>query len=109
LRKYGHDVVHLRDENLQRLTDKDIIKKALSEGRVVLTMDLDFGYLVAVSNAKLPSIIIFRLKNESSKNVNRRLENVLAESLDAIKSGAVVTVLEHTHRVRHLPIEKNIK
>lgn len=109
LRKYEHDVVHLRDENLQRLPDRDIIKKAISEERIILTMDLDFGYLIAISKASLPSAIIFRLKNESPQNVNKRLEKVLAESTDAIKSGAVITVLEHTHRVRHLPIEKNIK
>lgn len=106
LRNSGHNVAHLRDENLHRLSDADIIKKALTEGRIVLTMDLDFGYLMAVSKAKLPPVIIFRLENESPKNVNRRLEKVLAECCNAIERGAIITVLEHTHRVRLLPIEK---
>lgn len=106
LRISGHDAVHLREENLQKLPDEDIIKKALGEGRIVLTMDLDFGYLMAVSKAKLPTVIIFRLENESPKNVNKRLENVLAECEKAIEQGAIITILEHTHRVRFLPIEK---
>lgn len=108
LRHKGHDAVHLRDENLQRLPDKDIIKKALAEKRIILTMDLDFGYLMAISKSNLPSVIIFRLENESPKNVNKRLEKVLAESIDALKSGAVIAVLEHAYRIRTLPIEKKL-
>ena len=108
LRNKGHDAVHLRDENLQRLPDKDIIKKALAEKRIILTMDLDFGYLMAISKSNLPSVIIFRLENETPKNVNKRLEKVLAESVDALKSGAVISVLEHNYRIRTLPIEKKL-
>ncbi len=108
LENYGYDVVHLRDVNLQRLSDEDIVKKALVENRIILTMDLDFGYLMAISRAKLPSIILFRLENESPKNVNRRLQKVLAVSIDAIKKGAVIAVLEHTHRIRQLPIGENL-
>lgn len=104
LRSSGHDVVHLRDENLQRLSDEDIIKKAITEDLIILTMDLDFGYLMAVSKAKLPNIIIFHLENEKPDNVNKRLSKVLAQSSGTIKSGAIITVLEHTHRVRLLPI-----
>ncbi len=47
LREAGHDSVHLRDEGLIRMEDADILHKARSEGRVVLTFDLDFGDLVA--------------------------------------------------------------
>lgn len=99
LRNLGHNVAHLRDENLQRLPDEDIIRKAFTEGRIILTMDLDFGYLMSISKSKLPSIIIFRLEN-----VNKRLEKVLAESYEVIQSGAIISVLEHTYRVRLLPI-----
>ncbi|MEK6680389.1 MAG: DUF5615 family PIN-like protein [Nitrospirota bacterium] len=85
-----------------------MIKKALAEKRIILTMDLDFGYLMAISKSNLPSVIIFRLENESPKNVNKRLEKVLAESVDALKSGAVIAVLEHAYRIRTLPIEKKL-
>lgn len=104
LRNLGHNVVHLRDENLQRLPDEDIINKAFTEGRIILTMDLDFGYLMSISKAKLPSIIIFRLENEKPENVNKQLGKVLAESYEVIQSGAIISVLEHTYRVRLLPI-----
>jgi hypothetical protein len=49
LRAQGHDAVHLRDQGLQRLEDEEIIEKARAEGRVILTHDLDFGRIIAVS------------------------------------------------------------
>src|ERR1051325_9222577 len=55
LREAGHDSVHLRDEGLMRMEDAGILDKARSEGRVVLTFDLDFGDLLAASGANLPS------------------------------------------------------
>ena len=41
LREQGHDPLHLRDEGLQRLPNGEIFTKAISEGRVILTFDLD--------------------------------------------------------------------
>ena len=43
LRRQGHDVMHLIEERLERLPDSDILRRASSEERVVLTFDLDFG------------------------------------------------------------------
>ena len=54
LRQQGHDAVHLRDEELQCLPDDDIISKARAEERVVLTHDLDFGRIMALSRQHLP-------------------------------------------------------
>ncbi len=57
----GHEAVHLHVLGLDRLPDKDILVLARSEGQVLLTHDLDFGELLAVSGAVLPSVITFRL------------------------------------------------
>jgi predicted nuclease of predicted toxin-antitoxin system len=105
LRQRGHNAVHLRELGLKKLPDYEILVRALGEGRIVLTMDLDFGYLLAISHAQLPSVIIFRLNNEHPDNVNRRLEQVLRESSEALMQGAIITVTESAHRVRFLPIQ----
>ncbi len=47
LRNQGHDLVHLREQGLQRLADEDILMKAKTEERIILTMDLDFTNLLA--------------------------------------------------------------
>ena len=56
LREAGHDTVHLRDQGSLKMKDSDILQKASSEERIVLTFDLDFGDLLAASGEKLPSI-----------------------------------------------------
>jgi predicted nuclease of predicted toxin-antitoxin system len=61
LRQKEHDVIHMREEGLQRAADEEIVAKARAEGRILLTMDLDFGYLMAVSGEQLPSVVLFRL------------------------------------------------
>jgi predicted nuclease of predicted toxin-antitoxin system len=48
LRTEGHDAVHLREEGLQRMPNGEIFEKATSEGRIILTFDLDFGEIVAL-------------------------------------------------------------
>ena len=74
------------------------------EGRVLLTVDLDFGYLLAVSRATLPSVILFRLGNESYEIINERLASVLNQFEEDLAAGALISVSDRNFRVRQLPI-----
>ncbi|MEN6427020.1 MAG: DUF5615 family PIN-like protein [Phycisphaerales bacterium] len=102
LRVEGHDVVHLRDEGLQRMPNGEIFKKAASEARVILTFDLDFGEIVALSGDQRVSVVLFRLHNTRTPHVIDRLARVLAESGPALEEGAIVVVQESRHRTRYL-------
>lgn len=104
LRRQGHDAVHLSEQELQRSTDGEIFRKAVTERRCVLTFDLDFGEIAALSGATKGSVIVFRLGNPGLDRVVDRLAVVLAESSEAIEKGAVISVEEARHRVRYLPI-----
>ena len=77
LRQLGHDVVHLRDKGLQKLPDDEILELAGIEQRIILTIDLDFAQLLAISKQALPSVILFRLGNENYDEINQRLIEVL--------------------------------
>jgi len=105
LREAGHDAVHLRDEGLHKIEDSDILGRARSESRIVLTFDLDFADLLAASGEKLPSVIIFRLRNQTPSSVRPRLFEVLSECETDLTAGAVVVVEETRYRVRRLPIQ----
>jgi hypothetical protein len=59
LRSSGYDAIHLRDEGLQRLPDSEILIKARQEERVLLTMDLDFGMLLAMNKNQFPASFYF--------------------------------------------------
>ena len=63
LNSQGHDATHLRDEGLQRLPNGEIFNKAIAESRVIVTFDLDFGEIVALSKGRRTGVILFRLRN----------------------------------------------
>jgi predicted nuclease of predicted toxin-antitoxin system len=85
--------------------DEEIIEKARAEGRVILTHDLDFGRIIAVSRASVPSVVTFRLNDMRPAQVNRYLAEVLAHFAEQLKAGALVSVNERGIRVRSLPIK----
>jgi predicted nuclease of predicted toxin-antitoxin system len=104
LLREGHDAIHVRDLNMNSAADEDIIEAARQKGYTVLTCDLDFGDIMAVTGDVSPGIIIFRLENSKPDNINKRLEQVLRESSTALAEGALIIVEEARHRVRLLPV-----
>lgn len=103
LREEGHDTVHLSEENLQRLQNGRIFEKAFSEQRIILTFDLDFGEILALSADHQVSVILFRLHNTRTPHVIDRLKKVLEDAGQALVQGAIVVVEETRHRIRRLP------
>ena len=59
----GHDAIHLRDEGLHRIPNGEIFAKAISENRVIVTFDLDFGEIIALSQGEKASVVLLRLHN----------------------------------------------
>jgi len=104
LQEQEHDATHLRDEGLHRMPNGEIFKKAINEDRIVITFDLDFAEIAALTEGKKASVILFRLRNTRTPHVIERLSTVLEDSSEALEKGAVVVVEESRHRVRFLPI-----
>ena len=104
LRSQGHEITHLREEGLHRMPNGEIFAKAASEKRVILTHDLDFSEIVALSRGLSTSVVLIRLNDTRAFHVIDRLSIALAHSAEALERGAVVVVEERRHRIRHLPI-----
>lgn len=104
LRQCGHDALHLRDESLQYLDDAVIIQKARAEERVILTHDLDFGRIMALSGQHFPSVITFRLSNMRPESVNPQLSEVLLRFSECLDKGSLISVTDRGIRVRCLPV-----
>jgi predicted nuclease of predicted toxin-antitoxin system len=101
----GHDVVHVRGVGLTSASDPVVLARAAEDERVLVTLDTDFGALVAHSHAVIPSIVLFR------GNVTRRTDSqasLLLANLDAVaddlQAGAIVVIGDGRLRVRRLPI-----
>ena len=106
LRQAGHDAVHLREIGRQSAPDSEVLARALDEGRIIISSDMDFGDLIAASGLARPSVILFR---RVERRTNSRLA-LLLKNLGAIggdmERGSIV-ILESTRmRIRRLPIGK---
>jgi len=104
LRSRGHDVVRVDDVLAPTAVDQRIVDFARADGRTVLTHDLDFSAIVALSGESVPSIISLRLRSARVEIVNRRLEAVLSTVESEVLTGAIVTVEDDTVRCRLVPI-----
>ncbi len=104
LRDLGEDVIHLREQGLHKMPDDRILTKAVDKKRIVLTFDLDFGELPAASRSQVPSVILFRMRNQTPAAVTPRLLEVIARCRSQLEIGAIVTVEDDGYRVRALPL-----
>ena len=104
LRGIGHEALHLQQEGLGRLSVFLILEKALKEGRILVTHDLDFGDLLSASGAGLPSVILFRLRNMHPDRINLHIREIISQCENDLKKGAIITVAEGGFRIRNLPL-----
>src|SRR6266571_8886109 len=74
------------------MTDNDMFRKAAAKSRVLLTFDLDFGKILALSRERTVSVVLFRLHNTRTPHVVERLKVTLEETKQMLESGAVVVV-----------------
>jgi len=106
LTKAGHETTHLIDMAMDRSSDLEILDLAEKEKRVVLTHDLDFGRLLAFSEAKLPTVVMFRLRDMRPENVNKVIHLVIQQFTDAMEKGAILSVGDKKIRCHLLPIKR---
>ena len=67
-------------------------------------MDLDFNQILSVNKMNLPSIVIFRLSDERSENINIKLSELLNKYSNELEIGVIVSICDNNIRLRRLPI-----
>ena len=104
LNALGHDAVYTLDLLSPMADDRSIVNTAVAENRVILTQDLDFTNILALSDAAQPSLISLRLCDSGEANVNRALESVLPGLEERVAGGIIATVEDTRVRIRQLPV-----
>lgn len=99
LRESGVDVVDVKEENWHGEEDEDLLGRAWSESRYVLTHDSDFGTLAINEGKNYYGIIYLRLKNLKILNVIRVLDGLLQSDAD-FSPGRLMVVDESRIRIR---------
>jgi predicted nuclease of predicted toxin-antitoxin system len=104
LRSDGHDVWWVRSE-APGMTDREVLHRATSDDRLLVTFDKDFGELAF--NARLSvttGIVLFRTRAPSSAQLARFVSQVLKSRDDWFGNFAVVD--RFRVRLRALPSQQ---
>jgi predicted nuclease of predicted toxin-antitoxin system len=107
LREHGHDAVHLFERGIGELDDEPIVQLADGEDRILITLDLDFARLLALTAAVRPSVILFRTDNGRPEILEALLLKAIAAHARDLRAGVLLTIEEHRVRIRRLPINED--
>lgn len=102
----GYQAVHWSGVGDARATDRLITAWAKANEYIVFTHDLDFGTILAVTNADGPSVIQVREHDVLPEGMGEVVLRALKQFDDYLKAGALVTIDKSSLRVRILPINR---
>ncbi|MDQ1354422.1 MAG: hypothetical protein QG657_4731 [Acidobacteriota bacterium] len=107
LRIYGHEGVHASQIGKSRAADEELLELARQEDRTIITADLDFPRLLALSFAAGPGIILFRGGNYSDEEMRDLLERVFKEVPPENLKNSICVVDRQRIRLTNLPIDRS--
>lgn len=98
LRTLGHDVLAVA-EVMPQANDQDIMARAVSEGRILVTNDKDFGELVFRKGQAHHGVMLLRLRDENPGNRVRVAGTILKQYADRL-AGQFIVATEAGVRIR---------
>lgn len=100
----GHSAVHWSRIGPANAKDAELLAWAKENSHIVFTHDLDFGAILAGSQADGPSVLQVRTQDVSIEQLGKLIVSVLAEVGKHLDQGAIITVDKNSARVRILPL-----
>ena len=102
LQSLGYEATTVAQFQLGLADDETIVKYAAAHGHIIITFDLDFGYLFRFLFPYEVGIVVLRLENQTVEPANAALKRLLDTRLldDDINQKALIVVDETTIRVR---------
>jgi predicted nuclease of predicted toxin-antitoxin system len=106
LKQHGWDIVRVSAFLPSRSPDTVILDHAFQGSFAIVTQDLDFSTLVALSGRSRPSLITLRLSRSDPETITRKLLELALYPLDQMLSeGVAITIEDSGVRFRKLPIK----
>jgi predicted nuclease of predicted toxin-antitoxin system len=103
----GFEALHWSTIGDPRADDQVLIDWARANGYVVFTHDLDFGTLLALTQAESPSVIQVRTQDVTPSRLSGMIITALRNHESLLESGALIVLDEAKSRVRILPLERH--
>lgn len=100
LRRLGHDVETVPEENLGGAHDGLVWQAAQAENRFLITQDLDFSNVEQFKPGTHHGVLLLRLNNPTRRQLIGKVEAVFAGEAVARWVGCLVVVTDRKIRVR---------
>lgn len=101
----GIDAVHWSEVGDPRAADAELLAYARNHDMAILTHDLDFGTLLALTQARGPSVLQVRTQAVLPASLGPVVVRAIHRFEPQLDAGVLMTVDELTARVRVLPIK----
>jgi predicted nuclease of predicted toxin-antitoxin system len=102
LREAGYDVAAVREID-PRAGDREILKLAVEDSRIVLTMDKDFGELVYRLGKAHTGVLVLRMEDADGDEKTNIVKDILLQHADKLE-GNFCVYKDGTLRISRLPI-----
>jgi len=104
LEKHGHTCTHWSEVGDPTSSDTIIMRWARENDHIVLTHDLDFGAILASTQASAPSVIQIRTQDVLPPAMERLLAEALQKYETELTEGALIVLDQTRSRIRILPL-----
>jgi predicted nuclease of predicted toxin-antitoxin system len=104
LTQAGYQALHWTQVGNPKAKDSEIMAWAVNNGYIVFTHDLDFGILLAMTQANSPSVIQVRTQNVFPDEMGKLILNALKQFESELTTGALVTINQAKTRANILPL-----
>ncbi|MGB3692293.1 MAG: DUF5615 family PIN-like protein [Spirulinaceae cyanobacterium] len=101
--KHEIDAIHWPSVGDPGAVDREIMQWASTHEYIVFTHDLDFGALLAATQAIRPSVIQVRTQNVLPDYLETIVIDAINQTCNFLELGALITINETQSRVRILP------
>ena len=101
----GWQALHWSSAGVPNARDSEIMAFAAANNYVVVTHDLDFSAILAVTHGKKPSVIQIRCEDVSPEFIGKQTVAALRHMQAELEAGALLTIEVDRTRLRVLPIQ----
>jgi predicted nuclease of predicted toxin-antitoxin system len=104
--QHGLTAVHWSTIGDPRSEDTVLMDWARANGHILFTHDLDFGTVLALTQAESPSVIQVRTQDVTPSHLAKAVIEVLQDNEALLEAGALIVLDEGRSRVRILPLTR---
>jgi predicted nuclease of predicted toxin-antitoxin system len=106
LRTAGFEAAHWSTKGKATARDIEIMEYAASHDYIVLTHDLDFGSILAITGGGKPSVVQIRAEDLRPEIIGPKIAAALKQMQSELKAGALITVDPNRIRLNLLPLRR---